>query len=119
MIPSSQNDVATWTKVYSTEQKTTDFFIPSRREEALQGSATTNASVIEQSRTAQQGATEKVLILAQTADGFLWLGRFSGLFRFVRAPGSIAFMRHRAINCFLRLCDQYRKITIKRLLLEP
>jgi len=41
-----------------------------------------NHRVMEQTWTVQQGAPEKITGLAQTTDGYLWLGGSDGLFRF-------------------------------------
>lgn len=38
--------------------------------------------VIDQVWTSQEGAPDNIIALAQTADGFLWLGGMTGLFRF-------------------------------------
>jgi signal transduction histidine kinase/ligand-binding sensor domain-containing protein len=54
---------------------------PRRLASALSGQAD-NTQVMEQTWSIQQGAPEYILTLAQTADGFLWLGGQGGLFRF-------------------------------------
>jgi hypothetical protein len=41
-----------------------------------------NPQVIQQTWSVQQGAPQYIESLAQTADGYLWLGGASGLFRF-------------------------------------
>ncbi|MBB5062505.1 sensor histidine kinase [Granulicella mallensis] len=43
---------------------------------------TSNQAVMQESWTVQQGAPEYIQSMAQTADGFLWLGGPGGLFRF-------------------------------------
>ena len=47
-----------------------------------QSSAPVGQRIIHQSWTFKEGAPEAVEALAQTADGYLWLGTPSGLFRF-------------------------------------
>src|ERR1700761_9008845 len=47
-----------------------------------QTSASTNAQVSYDSWTFKDGAPADVVCLAQTSDGFLWLGTTNGLFRF-------------------------------------
>jgi signal transduction histidine kinase/ligand-binding sensor domain-containing protein len=47
-----------------------------------QGPQPARQRIIQESWTLQQGAPEGIVTLAQTADGFLWLGGSSGLFHF-------------------------------------
>src|SRR5580698_6543672 len=53
-----------------------------RSQDTLQDSPSGSQQVIEQSWRVPQGAPETTHAIAQTADGYLWLGGSSGLFRF-------------------------------------
>jgi ligand-binding sensor domain-containing protein len=49
--------------------------------------------IIHQSWTFKEGAPESVQALAQTTDGYLWLGTPFGLYRFGRTLGWISLWR--------------------------
>lgn len=55
---------------------------PAISQEAHNDSALSSQQVMSQSWSVQQGAPDDIRAIAQTTDGFLWLGNAGGLFRF-------------------------------------
>jgi len=74
-----------WPKAFATLVSLSLFAVsshPAGPQDTLQDSPSGSQQVMEQSWGVPQGAPETIHAIAQTADGYLWLGGSSGLFRF-------------------------------------